>query len=72
MGNCVIEVHVTGTHHNGHCADVDQIAARFVDELKAEGQNVTAAFLVSGGEYDLLNKSARFPVAGGTAEKSST
>ena len=60
MGNCVIEIHVTGSHHNAIEADIDQMAAKFVDELKAK-HNVTAAFLMTGGEYDMLNE-ARFPL----------
>jgi hypothetical protein len=68
MGNCIVSVHVTGSHHNGQPHDIDQHAAQFVDRLKAAGHTVTAAALVSGGEYDLLNTASRFPlkdVAGG-------
>jgi hypothetical protein len=68
MGNCVIEIHVTGSHHNSIAQDIDQLAARFVDELK-QSHNVTAAFLVSGGEYDLLNESARFPLKPGPGDE---
>lgn len=63
MGNCLINVHVTGSHHNGIESDIDQMAARFVDELKAKGHNVTAATLVSGGENDMLpDRNGRFPL----------
>lgn len=62
MGNCLISVHVTGPHHNGQSYDIDQLAAKFTDELKASGANVTAATLVAGGENDLLNTDARFPL----------
>lgn len=61
MGNCLISIHVTGSHHNQVEHDIDQMAAKFVDELKAK-HNVTAAHLVSGGEYDLMNTTARFPI----------
>lgn len=61
MGNCLITVHVTGAHHNGADSDIDQMAAAFVDALKAK-HNVTAAHLVSGGEYNLMDKAARFPI----------
>ena len=55
-------VHVTGAHHNGLREDIDQMAARFVDNLRLRGHNVTAATVVSGGEYDLLDEKTRFPV----------
>lgn len=61
MGNCVIIIHVTGSHHNGLEHDIDQMAAKFMDEVAVK-HNVTAAYLHSGGEYDLKNKAARFPV----------
>ncbi len=64
MGNCLISVHVTGAHHNGAPNDIDQLAAKFADELKAKGHNVTSATLVSGGEYDLMNTVSRFPLKG--------
>lgn len=60
MGNCLVSVHVTGCHHNGIPNDIDQLAADFVLSLKAKGHNVTAATLVSGGEYDLMSTTARF------------
>lgn len=64
MGNCLVSVHVTGCHHNGIANDIDRLAAEFVDHLKAKGHNVTAATLVSGGESDLMNEKARFPLKG--------
>lgn len=62
MGNCLVSVHVTGAHHNGLQSDIDQMAASFVDALKASGHNVTGATLVSGGENDLLSTASRFPL----------
>jgi hypothetical protein len=62
MGNCLVSVHVTGAHHNGKAYDIDQRAAEFVDQLKADGHTVTAATIVSGGEHDLLNTASRFPI----------
>jgi|GEM_PF-4652859 len=62
MGNCIVSVHVTGAHHNGKSYDIDQHSAQFVDGLMAAGHNVTAASIVSGGEYDLLNTVSRFPL----------
>jgi hypothetical protein len=62
MGNCVVVVHVTGAHHNGKAYDIDQRAADFANQLKLDGHTVTSAKVVSGGEYDLLNTAARFPL----------
>lgn len=62
MGNCLISVHATGAHHNGQPYDIDQLAAEFVDTLKAKGATVTAATLVAGGESDMTNKETRFPL----------
>lgn len=62
MGNCLVSVHVTGAHHNGVDYDIDQLAAEFVDKLKAKGHTVSAATIVSGGENDLLNTASRFPL----------
>jgi len=60
MGNCLIVIHATGIHHNGKKADLDQMAAEFVDSLKSVGHSVTSAKIVAGGEYDLLNTASRF------------
>lgn len=65
MGNCIVSVHATGAHHNSRDYDIDQLAAEFVDKLKAKGHNVTAATVVAGGEYDLLNTATRFPLKAG-------
>jgi len=62
MGNCIVSVHVTGCHHNQLEYDIDQMAAAFVDDLLRKGHNVTAAYLTTGGEYDLTNRAARFPL----------
>lgn len=61
MGNCLINIHVTGSHHNGVEHDIDQMVSKFVDELCAK-HNVTGAKMVSGVEHDLLNTAARFPL----------
>lgn len=62
MGNCLVSVHVTGSHHNGLNMDIDQIAASFIEALKQAGHNITAATIVSGGEQNLLDEAARFPL----------
>jgi hypothetical protein len=64
MGNCIVSVHVTGSHHNGIESDIDQMAAKFADDLKAIGHTVSAATIVSGGEHDLMNTASRFPLKG--------
>lgn len=61
MGNCIIVVHVTGSHHNSIESDIDQMAGKFVDELKQK-HHVTSASIVSGGENDLMHTAARFPI----------
>lgn len=65
MGNCIVSVHVTGAHHNGEAYDIDQRAAAFVDQLRKDGHTVSAATIVSGGEYDLLNTTSRFALKSG-------
>lgn len=62
MGNCLVSVHVTGSHHNRSSSDIDQLAIEFVDTLKRKGHNVTSASIVNGAEQDLLNKATRLPV----------
>lgn len=62
MGNCIIQIHVTGSHHNSKPFDIDQTMAACVDKLVADGNNVTAATLFVGGEYDLRRKENRFPI----------
>jgi uncharacterized protein (DUF2237 family) len=64
MGNYAIVVHGTGSHHNGLRTDADQMAADFVEHLRAKGHNVTSASIVSGGEHDLLDPGSRYPMAG--------
>lgn len=61
MGNCLISIHVTGCHHNGLAHDIDQMAAKFADDL-AKHHTVSAATLVSGGENNLTVKENRFPL----------
>jgi hypothetical protein len=56
MGNCLIAIEVTGSHHNGEPADIDQMAAVFVGLLKAKGYHVSHAALNVGGGYDLQMK----------------
>lgn len=65
MGNCLISIHVTGSHHNGLRTDIDQMAGDFVEHLKAKGHNVTTAKIVSGGEQDLIDPGTRYPMAKG-------
>jgi hypothetical protein len=62
MGNCIVVIHVTGAHHNGHANDIDQRAADFVGQLMRDGHTVSSAKVLTGGEYDLMNTTARFPL----------
>lgn len=62
MGNCLINIEVTGCHHNGRSDDIDQIAADFVQYLKAKGHNVTHATLHAGGMTPLDDITRRMPL----------
>lgn len=55
MGNWNVSIRGVGCHHNGKPYDVEQIAKKVVDELKAAGHSVIAASVTTGGEIDLLN-----------------
>jgi len=56
MGNCTITIHLTGSHHNRrYLADANRMAAKFVDDLKAQGHNVEHASFTHGGREDLLD-----------------
>ncbi len=55
MGNWNITIQGTGCHHNGKPEiDADLAAARLVEELLAQGQDVSLATFTSGGTQDLL------------------
>jgi len=56
MGNCMISIEVTGSHHNGEPYDIDQLAKEFVLTLKSKGHTVSHAALNVGGGYDLTDK----------------
>jgi hypothetical protein len=70
MGNCLVSVHVTGSHHNGSPSDIDQMAADFVHALVGKGYSVSAASIVTGADYNLLDASQRFPLVGVQAQTS--
>lgn len=54
MGNWAIVIHGVGVHHNEKLPeDANRMAARFVDELKKAGHNVTGATFTYGGEEDV-------------------
>ena len=57
MGNWNLTIAGVGSHHSGSAADVEQMAAKFADELKAAGHSVTRAHVTTtGGEIDVLNR----------------
>jgi hypothetical protein len=60
MGQCVITIHVTGSHHNKATRDIDQMAAEFVQDLK-KFHTVTAAYMANGAEQDLQTTPVLFP-----------
>jgi hypothetical protein len=64
VGNCAISIVVSGENHNGKRTDIDQMAADFIEHLKAKGHTVIAAHLVSGVEFDLLKPESRYGLAG--------
>jgi len=49
MGNWNISIRGVGPHHNAKDFDAEQIAARFVDELKRNGHTVVSAEVTYGG-----------------------
>lgn len=58
MGNWTIVIHGTGCHHNAKHYDAEQLAAKFVAELKAQGHSIEGAALTFGGSLDLTNPNA--------------
>ena len=53
MGNWHISIKGTGCHHNGDKTDVEQLAKKFVEDLKAAGQSVSSADVTTGGAMRL-------------------
>lgn len=53
MGRCIINIDVTGCHHNGEraieCHDLDLLARKFVSELRSYDHAIhSATFEVTG------------------------
>jgi len=61
MGQCLISIHVTGSHHNNSASDIDQMAAEFVAEL-GKLHTVTAAYMTNSVEQDLKATTILFPI----------
>lgn len=54
MGDCTITIHAIGAHHNKkNPTDINKMAVKFVDELRAAGHNVVSATLCQGGYENL-------------------
>lgn len=57
MGNVSMTIHAVGSHHNhDNPRDLNKMFARFVDELKAAGHNITHAHLHHGAAEDMLDE----------------
>ena len=54
MGNWIITIEGTGSHHNGKPEDADQIALVAVKTLQNAGQSVEHATITTGGRSTLL------------------
>jgi outer membrane immunogenic protein len=53
MGNCTITIHATGSHHNhGNPNDINRMAMKFADDLKAAGHSVEHASITHGGREE--------------------
>jgi hypothetical protein len=50
MGNWNISIRGVGAHHNAIKEDVEQMTAKFVDELKKAGHAITGACVTTGSE----------------------
>ena len=56
MGQWVIEIHGTGSHHNrDYPQDANRMAAGFVEQLGLAGHTVTRATITYGGEEDVTD-----------------
>lgn len=56
MGNWVITIEGTGSHHNAKPYDANEIGKTVVKTLKEAGHNVTHASINCGGRNDLINE----------------
>jgi hypothetical protein len=56
MGNFNITVRGVGIHQSGSPNDVEQMTARFIDQLVYAGHNVMGGTVTIGGEVDVLNR----------------
>ncbi len=58
MGNWHISIKGCGIHHNGRKDDAEQMAADFVDQLKASGQTITSADVTVGSVVNVEDRGA--------------
>lgn len=64
MGNIAIIIRAVGVHHNALAYDQEQLAARFVDEMKAAGHSVLSAHVEGAGSQDVSKGTAACREAG--------
>jgi hypothetical protein len=56
MGQWVISIHGTGSHHNRkYPKDADRMAAAIVKQLREAGHTITSATITYGGEQDVTD-----------------
>lgn len=53
MGNIAIIIRAVGVHHNGIAYDQEQLAKRFVDEMRSVGHTVLTAHVEGNGSVDV-------------------
>lgn len=58
MGNWNIAIQGAGCHHNNAPYDVEQLVAKFVSELRAQGHSVEAAYVTAGSSITIASKAA--------------
>ena len=63
MGNTTIVIRCIGPSNNGDPSiDAEYLAAKFVKDLRDAGQNVVAATVCHGGEFDVTDLSKHDPL----------
>jgi len=58
MGNWNVNLTGVGCHHNADPNDVEQLTAKFVEQLRKAGHNVVTATVHTGGETQVIDRPA--------------